>query len=102
MARKSPEKRLAELQEQQDKIEAQLKQKRERIIRQKRQQQARLTNQKRREDTRRKVLIGAAVLAQVESGRWPEGQLSALMDSFLERERDRSLFGLPTNQTNEA
>lgn len=95
MARKSPEQRLAELQEQQDKIEAQLKKKRERIIRQKRQQQARLTNQKRREDTRRKVLIGAAVLAQVQTERWPQDQLTALMDQFLVRNDERELFGLP-------
>jgi tRNA A37 methylthiotransferase MiaB len=95
MARKTPEQRLAELNEQQAKIEAELKQRRAAILRKKQQQQAKITNEKRKSDTRRKVLVGAAVLNQVEAGELPQKQLTALLDRFLTREDDRALFELP-------
>jgi hypothetical protein len=46
------------------------------------------------DDTRRKILIGLAVLAQVKRGEWPEDQLQAMMASSLIRTDDRALFGL--------
>lgn len=45
-------------------------------------------------DTRRKILIGAAVMAQVESGRWPQADLLEMMDGFLSRPNERDLFDL--------
>ena len=45
-------------------------------------------------DTRRKILIGAAVMARVESGRWPKADLLEMMDGFLTRPDERDLFGL--------
>ena len=45
-------------------------------------------------DTRRKILVGAAVMAQVEHGDWPERDLKMMMDGFLTRESERELFGL--------
>ena len=45
-------------------------------------------------DTRRKVLVGAAVMARVEHGDWPERDLKMMMDGFLTRESERELFGL--------
>ena len=51
----------------------------------------------RRQDTRRKVLVGAVILARVERGEWPKDKLLALLDSHLTREDDRALFGLPDN-----
>ena len=45
-------------------------------------------------DTRRKILIGAAVMARVDSGRWPEADLLEMMDGFLTRQNERDLFGL--------
>ena len=45
-------------------------------------------------DTRRKILIGAAVMARVESGRWPQADLLEMMDGFLTRPNERDLFGL--------
>ena len=45
-------------------------------------------------DTRRKILVGAAVMAQVERGDWPERDLKMMMDGFLTRENERELFGL--------
>ena len=56
-------------------------------------------------DTRRKILIGAAVMARVESGRWPKADLLEMMDGFLTRQNERDLFGLddgsdePSEQT---
>ena len=48
----------------------------------------------RKRDTRRKILIGAAVMARVESGRWPKADLLEMMDGFLSRQNERDLFGL--------
>lgn len=93
--KKTPEQRLAELNEQQAKIERELKQRKERILRQKRQQQMKLTNEKRKEDTRRKVLIGAAILAKIEAGEWSRDKLTRLLDGYLKRDDDRALFDLP-------
>ena len=45
-------------------------------------------------DTRRKILVGAAVMARVESGRWPKEDLLEMMDGFLSRPNERELFGL--------
>jgi len=45
-------------------------------------------------DTRRKILIGAAVIARVESGRWPQADLLEMMDGFLTRPNERDLFEL--------
>ena len=45
-------------------------------------------------DTRRKILIGAAVMARVESGLWPKADLLEMMDGFLTRPNERDLFGL--------
>ncbi|WP_312283630.1 mobilization protein [Candidatus Igneacidithiobacillus taiwanensis] len=49
----------------------------------------------RSQETRRKILVGAAILAKVERGEWPEDRLLAMMDSALTRANDRALFGLP-------
>lgn len=54
---------------------------------------------KRSDDTRRKVLIGAAVLAQVEQGRWPHENMLAMMNKALTRADDRALFDLPPRQS---
>jgi hypothetical protein len=45
-------------------------------------------------DTRRKILIGAAVLARVERGEWPQRDLAMMMDGFLTRPHERELFDL--------
>lgn len=50
---------------------------------------------KRQDDTRRKILAGAVLLAQVESGKWPEAEFKAMMDKGLTRNEDRALFDLP-------
>jgi hypothetical protein len=48
----------------------------------------------RAEDTRRKVLVGAAILARVERGEMAESDLADIMGRFLTRPDDRALFDL--------
>ena len=52
------------------------------------------TRQARRDDTRRKILVGAVVLARVERGEWDEATLRSWLDGALVRLEDRGLFGL--------
>ena len=56
---------------------------------------AALAKVSRQQDTRRKILVGAAILAKVERDEWPEAKLLALLDTTLTRADDRALFGLP-------
>ena len=57
-------------------------------------QRAAAAKKRRADDTRRKILVGAAILAKVESSEWPEKKMLAMMDSALTRKDDRALFGL--------
>lgn len=57
-------------------------------------QRAAAAKKRRADDTRRKILVGAAILAKVESGEWPEKKMLAMMDTALTRKDDRALFGL--------
>ena len=50
--------------------------------------------QERTEDTRRKILVGAIVMARVERNDWPRERFMAMLDEALTREDDRELFGL--------
>ena len=50
----------------------------------------------RKEDTRRKILIGAIVMARIEQGRFLETDLKAWLDEALTRPDDRALFDLST------
>jgi hypothetical protein len=50
---------------------------------------------KRSIDTRRKILVGAAILAKVERGEWPQDKLLAMLDASLTRADDRALFDMP-------
>lgn len=49
----------------------------------------------RQEDTRRKVLIGALVMAELEKGSHLKPIIDQLLDGQLTRDADRALFGLP-------
>ena len=52
------------------------------------------TRSARREELRRKVLVGAIVLARVERGELEESVLRGWLDPALERPEDRALFNL--------
>ena len=47
-----------------------------------------------KKDTRRKILVGAAVMARVDNGDWPKDDLLRMMDGFLTRPQERELFDL--------
>jgi hypothetical protein len=70
----------------------QLKAKQQRIESRRRHLESR---QARRADTRRKILVGAVVLAKVEQGVLAESVLRGWLDGALERADDRALFELP-------
>lgn len=79
-------------------LEAKLKQekaKKQQIEARKRAAESKL---KRSQNTRRKILVGAAVLGKVERGEWSQDKLLALLDASLTRTDDRALFGLPSIQ----
>jgi hypothetical protein len=48
----------------------------------------------RKDDTRRKILVGAVVLAKVEQGVVSDSDLRAWLEGALTRSDDRALFGL--------
>lgn len=62
--------RLAKLEEQRARINAEIQRVR-----------AREQQQERKNETRRKVLVGAMILAKVNSSEWPEDRLMAAMDA---------------------
>lgn len=77
----------------QDKLKK-LKGKKEQLDAQIKAIEAREAAKMRKEDTRRKILIGAYHLEKAkENGSMNE--ISKLMDSYLSRETDRTLFELP-------
>ena len=49
----------------------------------------------RKDDTRRKILVGAVVLAKVDQGVLEEEKLRTWLDAALTRADDRELFDLP-------
>ena len=54
-----------------------------------------VSRQARRDDTRRKILLGALVLAKVDQGVLAAADLQAWLDAALTRPADRALFDLP-------
>ncbi|NHZ45034.1 mobilization protein [Massilia aquatica] len=50
--------------------------------------------QKRAADTRRKILVGTAILAKIERGEWPKDKMLEMMSQQLTRDDDRALFDL--------
>lgn len=52
------------------------------------------SQRERRADTRRKILVGAVVLAKVEQGALDKSLLRRWLDQALTREDDRALFEL--------
>ena len=52
------------------------------------------SKEERAKDTRRKILVGAVILAKVERGEWPKEKLLAMLDQTLIRKEDRDLFNI--------
>ena len=55
---------------------------------------AQISQQERKRDTRRKVLIGAAILAAIDEGTVKEKVIRSMLARYLTRESDRALFDL--------
>jgi hypothetical protein len=53
------------------------------------------SRRERKEDTRRKILLGAWVLARIERGELSRESLQSALDGYLTRPEDRALFALP-------
>jgi len=77
-----------------DALEQRLKQLKTQQQRMEARKRAQKMRRDRREDLRKKILIGAIVLAMVERGEIEEEQLQSWLDEALTREEDRNLFGL--------
>lgn len=75
-------------------LEEQLKQLRTRQQRIEARKRALLSRRQRAADTRRKILVGAIVLAKVEQGELDAGLLRGWLDVTLTRADDRALFNL--------
>ena len=75
-------------------LEQQLKQLRTRQQRIEARKRALLSRRERAAETRRKILVGAIVLAKVEQGELDAGLLRGWLDAALTRADDRALFNL--------
>lgn len=56
---------------------------------------ARTKERARKEETRRKILVGAVILAEAEQSDAAKQRLLSLLDKHLVRSVDRAAFGLP-------
>ena len=85
---------MAKLDERITSLEARLRELKTRQIRSEARRRALASRRERREDTRRKILVGAIVLAKVEQGALEQSTLRHWLDQALVREDDRRLFNL--------
>jgi ATP/maltotriose-dependent transcriptional regulator MalT len=79
-------------------IEARLKQAKARKQQLEARKRAMDSKKNRANDTRRKILVGAAILAKVDRGEWPKARLLDMMKQTLTRPDERALFGLDDKQ----
>ncbi len=61
--------------------------------------EARSKTSQRKQETRRKILVGSYYLDQAQ-GSEQQAALRQLMDGYLKRDSDRTLFNLPTLKAN--
>lgn len=88
MAKKTEAEKLAELETRKKALEAQMQ-----AI------QVRQKERLRKNDSRRKVLVGAVVLAEAEKNPAAKQRLMALLDRYLSRPVDREVFDLAVKPT---
>jgi hypothetical protein len=75
-------------------LEAKLKQLKVRQQRAEARARALSSRRDRKADTRRKILVGAVLLAKIEQGVFEERTLKGWLDKALTRDDDRALFEL--------
>ncbi len=76
-------------------LEEKLKQLKTRQARIEARKRALLSRRERKDDTRRKILIGATILARIDRHELDRADLRAWLDAHLTRADDRALFELP-------
>lgn len=77
-----------------ERLEVRLQQLKTRQSRIEARQRVQASRQARRDDARRKILIGAVILAKIEQGVLAESDLRTWLDGALTRAGDRTLFDL--------
>ena len=85
---------MAKLDERITTLETRLKELKAQQIRSEARRRTLASRRERREDTRRKILVGAIVLAKVEQGALERSTLRHWLDQALVRADDRRLFDL--------
>lgn len=55
---------------------------------------ANINKEERKKDTRRKILIGSAMMNLVKQGKFSNDELLSILDNFLDKDIDRKLFEL--------
>ena len=89
---------MAKLDERISGLEEKLKQLKIRAQRLEARKRALSQRQERKNDTRRKILLGATVMARIDQGKLEQKTVDAWLEVALTRADDRALFGLPTVQ----
>ena len=89
-ARKTPDQRLAELQQKKAQLEARIQK-----------EKSALRQAERKRDTRRKVIAGALALEHAGIDEEFGQALSRLIYRYVKRAEDRALFGLPPLERDE-
>lgn len=89
---------MATVQQQIEALEKKLAQAKERAKKMEAARKVREAKSERSKDSRRKTLLGVAVLQAVKAGRMTEGQMLSLVDAGLTRDTERAVFGLPPLQ----
>ena len=75
-------------------LEAKLRALKSEATRQKVRQRVVNARKERTQDTRRKILLGAWLMRQLERGEFSRDALMRALESYLERDEDRALFDL--------
>lgn len=92
---------MAKLNERISSLETKLKQLKVRQQRVDARARALVNRRARKDDTRRKILIGATVLARVDTHQLEHTELERWLDAHLTRPDDRALFNLPPRPTDQ-
>jgi hypothetical protein len=85
---------MAKINQQIETLQEKLKQLKARQVALENRQKAKNLKRERKEDTRRKILVGAVVLAKIAEGVLEEKTLKGWLNQTLTREDERALFGL--------
>lgn len=95
MNKKTPEQRLAELQQRDAEREQKYKEEKARIRKLQKIEQGKINAEKKRRENKKKILVGAMYLDVIKNDAEKESAMMKRMDKFLTRASDRELFGLP-------